>query len=137
MEKFEVTYKKYSQHCNLTLLKSRNREHLKDQIIDTYIQIFKILDRIDNSGSRIEMYRLNEMIEPLEFKLQELWGFNKDANYHRFWFEINSCTCPKMDNIDDLGTGYRHINTQCMIHGSYTFNLANREKKLKRILKNN
>lgn len=131
MEKFEVTYKKYS------LLKSRNREHLKDQIIETYIELFKILDRIDNSSSRIEIYHLNEMIEPLEFKLQELWGFNKNSNYHRFWFEINTCTCPKMDNIEYLGTGTRIINEECVVHGSYTRNLAKRENKLKRILKNN
>jgi len=137
MEKFVATYNHYSQSLNLDLLKSKNREHFKDQIIETYIEVFKIFEKMDNTDNRVELYHLQNQVIPLEFKLQELWGFKKDKNYHRLWMEHDKCTCPKLDNLDDIGTGMRHINTECIIHGIKTFNIVNRENKLNRILKNN
>jgi len=51
-----------------------------------------------------------------EFKLQDLWGFERDRNYHKFW-NIPSCQCPKMDNDDVYPTGYYVISAACKLHG--------------------
>lgn len=52
----------------------------------------------------------------LEFSQQLLWGFAEDARYHH-WFDLPGCTCPKMDNLDRLGTNYQVITRDCPIHG--------------------
>ncbi len=57
-----------------------------------------------------------ELWEQNEYRLQELWGFPKDPNYHKFW-EMSGCTCPKIDNEDSYPTGF-YIHTQnCPLHG--------------------
>lgn len=56
-------------------------------------------------------------IEQLEFKMQELWGFTQDRNYHAHWLRIKGCTCPKLDNKDRLGTPYRVLSKDCPWHG--------------------
>lgn len=55
-----------------------------------------------------------------EYRLQELWGFPKDPNYHRFW-EMAGCTCPKMDNEDAYPTGYYTRSGNCPLHGEHTW----------------
>lgn len=52
----------------------------------------------------------------LQFKLQKAWGFPKNANYFKF-FELPKCTCPKLDNYDNLGTGFYSISVDCPLHG--------------------
>jgi len=51
-----------------------------------------------------------------EYKLQELWGFEKNANYHQDYL-LPHCTCPKMDNQDYLGTNMRWTTEGCIYHG--------------------
>ena len=51
-----------------------------------------------------------------EFELQEVWGFPRSADYHRD-FDLPHCTCPKLDNEDYLGTGYRVVTAGCIYHG--------------------
>ena len=55
-----------------------------------------------------------------EYSLQELWGFPKDPNYHKFW-EMAGCTCPKMDNEDAYPTGYYIRVGDCPLHGEHTW----------------
>lgn len=56
-------------------------------------------------------------LEVWEFRLQELWGFAQDSAYHKYWFLVPGCTCPKLDNSDRFGTGYNVINCSCPYHG--------------------
>jgi len=56
-------------------------------------------------------------VEELEFQLQESWKFEKDKNYHRYWWTLPKCTCPKMDNEDRFGTDYHVYSSDCPIHG--------------------
>lgn len=58
-----------------------------------------------------------QMIEDIEFEMQELWHFNQDRNYHRYWKYIKDCTCPKMDNEDRMYFGRRIISRDCKWHG--------------------
>ena len=52
----------------------------------------------------------------LEFELQDLWKFDRDVNYHRFW-DRPQCACPTMDNEDSYPIGYYITNGNCLLHG--------------------
>ena len=131
-EQLRVTYGKYDMVLNPQMagkLKIYQVEELKK----VYIELFKVFEQMENEGSRIELYKLNQSIEPLEFKMQELFGFKVDRNYHRYWCECPKCTCPKMDNRDIRGTDIRYYDEECIIHGSQTRNLIQRKEKLEKI----
>ena len=55
--------------------------------------------------------------EENEYCLQAAWGFPLDLNYHMFW-EMEGCTCPKMDNRDSWGTMYHYYDYDCPLHGA-------------------
>lgn len=55
-------------------------------------------------------------IESLEYTLQMLWGFPVDPNFHTYWYKIDGCTCPKLDNEDHFGHS-RIIDNNCKWHG--------------------
>ena len=60
---------------------------------------------------------ISDKVTELEFELQRLWGFPQDKEFHKYWLNIGSCSCPKMDNMDRLGYG-RIINLGCPVHGT-------------------
>jgi len=134
-----VEYSKYKLKLNgklignLTNLTIEKVEELKD----TYIEMFKIFEQIENSTNRVKIFKLNQQIEPLEFKMQKLFGFKVNRNYHRWWRNCPKCTCPEMDNKDALGTEFRYYNDNCFIHGSQTRNLVERKLKLENLNKLN
>jgi len=132
MKNLKVEYKDYSTLLNGELLKNKSDEEI-ERLKNTYIDMFKIFEKIENTSNRIEIYYLNKQLEPLEFKMQKIFGFKEDSNYHRRWFKCPKCSCPKMDNQDDLGTGIRHINEGCIIHGTKTANLIERKEKLEKL----
>jgi len=73
-------------------------------------------DFIELSNDKEEIRRLDKIITQIEFKLQKLWGFPQNRNFHR-WFDVPKCSCPKCDNADSLGSEFRIINPNCIIHG--------------------
>jgi hypothetical protein len=77
------------------------------------LTIYSAIDDIDNP---VELREYAKQLTALEFKLQFLWGFPIDANFHRFW-DTPKCTCPQMDNDDWYGTSMSYINGDCPIHG--------------------
>lgn len=56
-------------------------------------------------------------IKGLEYKLQNLWGFDANEMMHRWWFEVKGCSCPKIDNMETRGY-YDIINSDCPYHGN-------------------
>jgi len=64
----------------------------------------------------LKLKMLAAVYEALEFEQQALWNFPRDPNFHRF-FDFPGCKCPRMDNIDALGTPYRITVENCPIHG--------------------
>lgn len=56
-------------------------------------------------------------IETLEFELQDLWGFDRDRKFHSYWYKVEGCLCPKMDNKDLIGTDKRIQHFECPYHG--------------------
>jgi hypothetical protein len=57
-------------------------------------------------------------ITDIEFTLQELWNFEKNINFHKFW-ETPKCRCAKMDNDDNYPYGYYSISGGCPLHGGF------------------
>jgi hypothetical protein len=75
--------------------------------------IFRLMEK---TGDKCDLRYYNEVLTHLEYRLQELWGFEKDSNFHRFW-DRPHCTCPKMDNDDRFPTGHYVTNLTCLLHG--------------------
>lgn len=103
-----------------------NKETLKKQKVSIknilllkkeYIKKFMIFEKMKATDNKKDLIELNKKVLKLEFKIQKLWNFPKDANFHR-WFDVPKCSCPKSDNYLALGTKFRHINKNCPIHGS-------------------
>jgi len=62
-----------------------------------------------------------ELVEQLEYRLQEAWGFEQNRDMHSWWYYVPHCSCPKMDNRDYMGTDMRIWNGDCPIHGEHTW----------------
>jgi len=88
---------------------------LNAQEKETISSIHKVLADIKDFPERYE--NPVQLIEDLEFSLQGLWKFPRDANYHTHFLEIKDCTCGRLDNLDRLGYG-RVINGGCIWHGT-------------------
>ena len=71
---------------------------------------------MQNTTDREELKLLSKDWTNNEFDLQDLWGFPRDENYHRWWY-VPRCTCPKIDNDDAYGTGYYTRTLDCPVHG--------------------
>jgi hypothetical protein len=59
---------------------------------------------------------LAKEVTKLEYRLQKLWHFKKNQNFHRFW-DLPHCSCPKMDNEERWGTKHHIYDNNCIIHG--------------------
>lgn len=59
---------------------------------------------------------LAAFFDALEAEQQSLWKFDVNKDFRRF-FDFPGCVCPKLDNIDRLGTPYHVISVDCPIHG--------------------
>lgn len=60
---------------------------------------------------------LVQMVEDLEFEMQDNWNFDRDAAFHTHWLDCPGCTCPKMDNRDPMYHGRRITVGGCPLHG--------------------
>lgn len=54
-------------------------------------------------------------LREIEFKLQELWKFDKDISKHSYWNKLEKCSCPKLDNVNSL---YKNFDNNCVFHGN-------------------
>jgi len=55
-------------------------------------------------------------LQDLDFQLQDHWGFVRDPSFHR-WFDVPRCTCPKLDNEENLGrSDMAIISSNCPVH---------------------
>lgn len=51
-----------------------------------------------------------------QYLLQEAWGFEQNANWHPS-HRLPHCVCGFIDNEDRLGTPYKVVNPDCILHG--------------------
>ena len=89
-------------------------EKLNKKELETIRSIHGMLDDIKVNPERYE--NPVQLIEDLEFSLQGLWKFPRDANYHTHFLEIKDCKCPRLDNLERRGYG-RITNMACPWHG--------------------
>ena len=79
------------------------------------VETFK---KMEKTKSRPKLRALANEVEEIEYELQDSWGFPRDKSFHR-WFEVPRCTCPKMDNADNIGVpDYNIIMGDCPIHSN-------------------
>lgn len=77
-----------------------------------HLQIQLLFDMSYSLPSDVVVFEL----EQLEYRLQDMWGFDRDRSYHSYWYRSPGCTCPKMDNRERKGYG-RIIAGNCPYHG--------------------
>ena len=96
-----------------------NRQLLKKQNIDdaTERELLLTHKELYEIKQNPEKYKnVLELVTDLEYRLQELWRFPKDSKFHTHQFEIKTCKCPWMDNLERAGSGMFIYNQQCPIH---------------------
>lgn len=88
----------------------KNKIESRHRIRDKIEELMKETDNKRFLKALKDIWHLNE------FKLQELWGFKRDINYHKWW-NLPKCSCPKIDNEDTYPLGYYVLNSSCVLHG--------------------
>lgn len=121
-DKYLVTYNGQPVHRVSPALALQQRlsdeglETIKALHCDRLEQYERFQVAVAKSVSPEEMNVLIDEFTAREFKMQEVWGFSQDVNFHRFW-DIPGCLCPRMDNDERVGTPYKVYNGSCPIHG--------------------
>jgi len=87
-----------------------------EMLKDTHVMRALIFQAMERTDDATELRSFAKMFENLEYLQQELWKFEKNKNFHR-WFEVPKCSCPKLDNLDRIGHDYNLIDLSCIIHG--------------------
>ncbi len=93
-----------------------------ENIVELHYELHETFDRmVDlapwNDLDLERLHNLGEAVKEIEFRLQEAWGFEQNAQYHSWWFQLPHCKCPILDNWDQLGTPYAITVTSCPYHG--------------------
>lgn len=107
-ERAEVLYRRAEifravgnlDNCCEELILSRRRKKLGAALLKAVIKDYLLI------------------LEQSENELQKAWGLEPDPKWHSYWFYPKYCTCPKLDNAEQLGYG-RIINADCPLHGKH------------------
>jgi len=103
-----------------------SQQHLTEAEIEIVTELHQELDRafdqmekvdIEDIGGRKHLRNLAIIVQEIEFRLQESWGFERNENCHSWWFQVPHCKCPTLDNWDHWGTPYAVRRLDCPIHG--------------------
>lgn len=85
-------------------------------IVNLHVKKMEIYEKIIHETQIDKLSDYAQELTELEFQLQELWNFNKDINFHKFW-ETPKCECPRFDNNDRYPYGNYIVNNECPLHG--------------------
>lgn len=77
---------------------------------------FHIMDMMEQLEDEADIRIMDRTLQDIEFRIQELFNFPPNKNFHRFW-ERPHCTCPRLDNQDSWGTNHIVVNMGCIVHG--------------------
>lgn len=88
-----------------------------DAIEDLHERRMELYGVMDHCLINDDLPKYDDECTQIEFELQELWGFEKNANFHIFW-DRPRCICPTMDNHDRYPYGNYVINSICPLHGA-------------------
>ena len=70
-----------------------------------------------SKSDKKEIKRINSILEGLEFSAQEVWGFERNEDYHNWWMDLPGCTCPHFDNLERRGVKGYIYSGDCPWHG--------------------
>ena len=89
-----VNYKKYHSIINFDLLKKQGIESESriEKILKAHLERFKLFDLAEKTKSPKKLKSIGSTQREIEFYLQGLWGFERDAEKHVFW-DIPNCSC--------------------------------------------
>lgn len=79
-----------------------------------------VLCQMRRTEDKTTLQALAKVIESIDFELQDLWGFQRDKRFHK-WYDLPGCTCPKLDNKDRTGTDFGVIDPNCPHHGDIEY----------------
>lgn len=107
-----VLANKHGLNIGLAISKGITLEDFKSlqdlyEVADSYIEQLE---------SEIDIQNTLEKLTEVEFLIQEAWTFGRNSDYHYFSFKPDNCKCPKIDNMDMIGSKYRVYNSICPIH---------------------
>lgn len=95
-----------------------------EELIDLYNEVDVIFDAERKIANKEDVVidsdllkKFDKRLEEIEYRMQELWHFGKNKNFHKFWFQQPLCSCPKIDNMERIGVGNFIVNLNCPIHG--------------------
>ena len=60
---------------------------------------------------------LSGLLTQTEFALQTLWEIPLNRKWHSYWLKNERCTCPRLDNLEEMGVGDSIYDMTCPIHG--------------------
>lgn len=97
------------------LLNKQKAWHNLEAIKEKHVEKLSVYEEMNNTDDRDLLYLFDKFLMLIEFELQELWGFEQNAKYHRFW-EYPKCLCAKTDNNDSY-PHFMYISLNCPLHG--------------------
>lgn len=77
--------------------------------------IFRDSQHTTDKQAQKKLYKSWVAIENL---LQELWEFDVDDSYIKFW-EFPACTCQVIDNAENYPSGPYYYISDCPVHGMH------------------
>lgn len=110
-----VPVTKLSEH----LVKSKKLNANQIQVLkDLHVERLGIEEQMSACEDRAELKQLFKTWTEIQRRLQTAWGFEANDSFHRFW-EVPKCSCNAvMDNLERLGTPFKIVNNECLVHGS-------------------
>lgn len=105
-------------HLNQSLIAKQGLTSEEVVKIEELHQIkWKLMQCMKRAKKPETLRMLSAEVTVLEFKLQKAWRFVPSADWHRS-YTLPHCTCPVADNDERLGTPYRIISENCILHGN-------------------
>lgn len=117
MKNLTVKYKDSEISLNPKLLDEQDCWENVEVLLETHLEKLKIFEKMEESEDPEKLQAFDREITKLERKLQDLWGFRVNNNYHKFW-DRPKCKCPKMDNDDRYPSSSYIIAGNCPLHGN-------------------
>jgi len=116
MSKFEIKVGNSKIKLNKHFIEKQDAMDNLDDLKSCYRQKLEIYNSIIVDNDPKQFKEFARLLTNLENEIQELFNFEPNVNFHRFW-ETPKCECPKLDNEDCHGVGIKYINPKCKFHG--------------------
>jgi len=79
-------------------------------------KLFSKISRWMEEGNDKKIILSAKKLKEIEFKMQDVWGFERDSNKHIHWFQNPACSCPTIDNFESFP--FRRLYSgDCILHG--------------------